>query len=595
MGKLPRMSLLELDGHISSLQNTLSSLLQSYPRRVYWLQLLAMARYERHRLSGQVNDLDMSILHFTETIFLPLPWHGCPLNITQVFSSILAAFSRRSYVSRQSGDVKWCIKYLHYLSAQPPDPFNLIAAFVAGDIVSESASKTELEPRDRMQYIDEMAVVYHNLLKSGTSIPTLSDAIMAFVGVVRDTFGTQRELSEKVIGFLSDMNKCVPDSHKISMALAESLFGRFERTLSNDDYEEGVAILDKIICSHAPGDRPSEFRGSALRLSAWFAITRANKCGKPEYVGKEICRFRTLLAGASLEDPVRPHLVEGLHSLQRQLDLDFGVPAGHRDVDPAVIPPFRDLSVSLSQSNGGGSTERKLHVEAISAYDRITEMVDIVEAIKYYRLVLASSTGFSRDDATSAAMALGRILHKAFSRTDNIDHLNESISVLRDRLTVMIESFDHLALAMALVESLYTRFLLLYHREDLDEIVQVCHLAVNNQRATTPSRSILARFWARAAHCHSHPSTSAAYDSVISLMQHSLTFTPTLDTQHFRLAALPNGGQLLPLDYASYLVHSGRLEKAIETLERGRALLWSEMRGLRTSIDQLRAAEPRFS
>jgi hypothetical protein len=48
----------------------------------------------------------------------------------------------------------------------------------------------------------------------------------------------------------------------------------------------------------------------------------------------------------------------------------------------------------------------------------------------------------------------------------------------------------------------------------------------------------------------------------------------------------------LPSDYASYQIETGQFKQAIETLERGRALLWSEMRGLRTSTDQLRAADP---
>ena len=48
----------------------------------------------------------------------------------------------------------------------------------------------------------------------------------------------------------------------------------------------------------------------------------------------------------------------------------------------------------------------------------------------------------------------------------------------------------------------------------------------------------------------------------------------------------------MPLDYASYQVQRGQLEQAIETLERGRALLWSEMRHLRTSTDQLLHAHP---
>jgi hypothetical protein len=47
-----------------------------------------------------------------------------------------------------------------------------------------------------------------------------------------------------------------------------------------------------------------------------------------------------------------------------------------------------------------------------------------------------------------------------------------------------------------------------------------------------------------------------------------------------------------PLNFASYQIRMGKLEPAIETLEQGRALLWSEMHGLRTSTDQLRTADP---
>ncbi|KAH9041760.1 hypothetical protein EDB85DRAFT_1920323, partial [Lactarius pseudohatsudake] len=48
----------------------------------------------------------------------------------------------------------------------------------------------------------------------------------------------------------------------------------------------------------------------------------------------------------------------------------------------------------------------------------------------------------------------------------------------------------------------------------------------------------------------------------------------------------------LKSEYPSYQIEIGRFKRAIETLERGRALLLSEMRGLRTSTDQLRAADP---
>ena len=75
-------------------------------------------------------------------------------------------------------------------------------------------------------------------------------------------------------------------------------------------------------------------------------------------------------------------------------------------------------------------------------------------------------------------------------------------------------------------------------------------------------------------------------------MQDIAPFSPTLQLQHTTLTALPASSYEMPLDYASYQAKQGQLEQAIETLERGRALLWSEMRHLRTSTDQLLEADP---
>ncbi|KAI9433838.1 CHAT domain-containing protein [Lactarius indigo] len=78
-------------------------------------------------------------------------------------------------------------------------------------------------------------------------------------------------------------------------------------------------------------------------------------------------------------------------------------------------------------------------------------------------------------------------------------------------------------------------------------------------------------------------------------MQDTLLFAPTLQLQHAIIVAneldIPCRA---PLDYASYQVDLNLLKEAIETLERGRALLWSEMRRLRPSIDQLSQVDPRL-
>ncbi|KAI0298383.1 CHAT domain-containing protein [Multifurca ochricompacta] len=73
----------------------------------------------------------------------------------------------------------------------------------------------------------------------------------------------------------------------------------------------------------------------------------------------------------------------------------------------------------------------------------------------------------------------------------------------------------------------------------------------------------------------------------MSLIQSSLVSAPTLQIQHSRLVAMPGLCGNMPLDYASYQIEMGQFTQAIETLEQGRALLWSEMRGLRNSMDHL--------
>ncbi|KAI0283878.1 CHAT domain-containing protein, partial [Russula brevipes] len=130
-----------------------------------------------------------------------------------------------------------------------------------------------------------------------------------------------------------------------------------------------------------------------------------------------------------------------------------------------------------------------------------------------------------------------------------------------------------------------------FMEKDLDELMQLYPIAATDTYASAPNRFHISCQWAKTARAFRHPSASTAYQSAISLMQDSLAFAPTLEIQHFRLVEMRHDHEKLPLDYASYQVRIGHLEQAIETLEQGRGLLWSEMRGFRTSIEQLRAVD----
>ncbi|KAN0141047.1 CHAT domain containing protein [Lactarius tabidus] len=112
--------------------------------------------------------------------------------------------------------------------------------------------------------------------------------------------------------------------------------------------------------------------------------------------------------------------------------------------------------------------------------------------------------------------------------------------------------------------------------------MQLCPELANHGSWDVPTRFEISWFWASLARVNMHPSVPRAYETAMSLLQETLVFCPTLQTQH---------RWRLPSDYASYQIGNGQVEQAIETLERGRSLIWSEMRGLRTSTNQLRAAD----
>jgi CHAT domain-containing protein len=362
-----------------------------------------------------------------------------------------------------------------------------------------------------------------------------------------------------------------------------------------------MAVLNTIISFRDTTEGPSPFWGSASQLAGFLASFQFNMDGKPEHLEQAISHFRTYVDGTPLEDPRRPVIIEQLSWLQRFRSHDPGITASVPRTLPstsgsAMLPSFKDMSDSLPELdpvNGVSSTTFAKHFNALQAAfaDRLTDIVDIEDGVKYCRQLLASYS--SSDLAPPARAALGFLFHRAFKCTNEIGYLDEAISAARDHINTIDPPIYRDLSRFRLMSCLSFRLDLDRRIEDLNELMQLCATTVGSNPPALLGKNtintILCR-WPSIARAFGHPSTSTAYEGVMSWMQASLTFAPTLDIQHARLVALGDGLRVLPLDYASYHIDSGRLERAVETLERGRALLWSEMRGFRTSIDQIRLA-----
>ena len=115
--------------------------------------------------------------------------------------------------------------------------------------------------------------------------------------------------------------------------------------------------------------------------------------------------------------------------------------------------------------------------------------------------------------------------------------------------------------------------------------------AFQDESATTSERLTIAWWWATFARAWDHPSTTLAYRNTLSTLHSALTGAFAVQWNPSTTSRL--GSKIhIPLDYASYQIEKGQLELAVETIEQGKTMIWSDIYGLRTSAGRLRMANP---
>ncbi|KAH9033971.1 CHAT domain-containing protein [Lactarius deliciosus] len=230
---------------------------------------------------------------------------------------------------------------------------------------------------------------------------------------------------------------------------------------------------------------------------------------------------------------------------------------------------------------------------------RNNDITNIDEALELGRTIFISPIPM-HPLASLLFDSFGELLFEAFRRTKKIEYLNESISTRRQILGRPSPQSVRSMSTFMLSVTLLTRFRVLeslpsHRTQDLDEALELLSQCANDRDENLPDRFRHACHWAFISRHSRHRSVSTAYETAVSLMQYTPLFAPTLQLQHATLANTDTDHHKLPLDYASYQVDLRQLEEATVTLERGRAILWSEMRHLRTSIDQLLQAHPQLA
>ncbi|KAN0128213.1 CHAT domain containing protein [Lactarius tabidus] len=583
------------------------------------------ARQDRFLLLQQKEDLDKSIVHGTEAILLsPAHQVGLSVNVVQLLFRLAHTLLFRAMMFRHPEDAKSSIKYFQYLQGLPLHSFGV----PRNDVVRSLTLALQIgsETDGTQNHVETMVAHCRKLLASHTSTDFPVDDMISLINAVFFEFNTLRQVRsiDQVVECVRDMVKMCPGSRLALSVLANTLCIRFMTTHSNDDYEEATALLEKALDPNQPGES-SYFAQDIVSLSAaLLAYTKSAFFQNPGSSEMATSHLRTLHSSSSFKG-FRPVYIDILASQATErfnqyslaesleeansytsqlLDLSsepsqspglFGDRLSGRRVRESlpttrVAEKIQHLKELLSDIPPGTGRHRECLRKLVDWHEtkflRTNDTSDIEEAIKYGRLAL-NATHPSDLSRHLPLGSLRNIFLTAFEGTNTISYLDEAIVLGYEMLELNVSQHFDFPITKQLVSCLLTRERLLGQKKDRQEAIRLISMVIDNQYAREPDRFRLSCLWTILARSIAHPTTSTAYKAAMSLIQKSSSFAPTVSIQHTRLVAMGKNFQDVPLDYASYQISLGRFEEAIETLEQGRALLWSEMRGLRTHVAQL--------
>jgi tetratricopeptide (TPR) repeat protein len=411
-------------------------------------------------------------------------------------------------------------------------------------------------------------------------------------------------------------------------SLGTALLARFEHGGPREDLDQAITLLREAVDA-TPADRPDRPRyltnlGNALR-------TRFVRGGPGADLDQAITLFREAVDAIPVGHPDRPVMLTSLGYALRtrfertgqRADLDQAITAGREDVDAIPVGrPYRpghltNLGIML-QSRFERTGQRADVDQAITLH---REAINGVPVGHPYRPAMLSNLGsalqarFQRtaqradlDQAITAGREavdaapvghpyrpryltnLGNALQTRFEPGGPGADLDQAITLYREAVNGVPVGHPDLPMMLSnLGIALRTRFQRTRERADLDQAIGVCREGAGVVTASPRRRLAAALEWGQCALlAGASESATEGYTAAVELLP--LVAWHGLDqaTREHHLREWTG----LACDAAAAAVAAGLPARAVELLEAGRSMLWTQALHLRQDLAALQARAP---
>jgi len=576
--------LVDLDQAITRLSEAVETTPADHPDRFRYLSVLGLVFWVRFERTGQLVDLDQAITRLSEAVETTPADHP---DRFRCLSNLGAGLRTRYALNGQRADLDEAITRL-----------------------SEAVETTPADHLDRPECLSNL----------GAGLRT------------RYALNGQRADLDEAITVWREAVDTTPTDHSDRPARLSSLGGAFGTRYGQDgqraDLDEAISLgrqaVDASPAEHP--DRPMFLSnlGDALRIR--YALD-----GQRPDLDEAISLGRQAVTTM----PTGRSAYEYLVTLGAALALRYEREGQRADLDEAISLGRQAADTAPDLALGRSTQASNLGIMLRARYNRDGQRADLDEAITVSREAV-DTTPVQHPDRPARLSNLGAALHARYDRDGQRADLDEAITVSREAVDTTPSGHPARPVCLSnLGLELWARFKLTGQRADLDEAITVSREAVDTSPAKQPDSPRRLSILGDTLHArYEREGTRVDLDEAIRLRQEGARAVTGLPAR--RLIAAQAWGrwlveagdptaaleayelaveQLLPLvawhgldqatrehhlrewpglasDAAAAAVAAGDPARAVELLEAGRSMLWTQALRLRQDLAVLKERAP---
>ncbi|KIK43349.1 hypothetical protein CY34DRAFT_717558 [Suillus luteus UH-Slu-Lm8-n1] len=379
---------------------------------------------------------------------------------------------------------------------------------------------------------------------------------------------------------------CLPSHHlqpQLLHGLADSHLHRFQRGGVLLDLDEAIR-LNRAALALCPLGHPDRF-GSLMNLANSLVVTSPERHVLPD-LDEVVSLHRAALALCPIG---HPHRMMSLNNLAVSLGNRYSF---NRGGDPSdldeTIELHRDALVLCPPDNPfRPGFLNNLANRLVDKFRQGNVLSDLDEAIETHRAALALCPSGHPDRCASLGN-LASSLRVRSEQRKSLSDVDGEIELRRGALALCPPGHFHRSTALdSLARSLQYRSKWQSRSSDMDEAFSLYSQLSQQSHPVSRMDIRAAESWIASAEQADHGSVLVAYRTALRFVdQYVAVLAPS--SSHFDV--VKKAVSSLAMDAFSCCVRRGALTHAVELVEQGRAVLWTQLARLRTPLDDLSAS-----